>query len=69
MKKYWLIKIYTEFMAIEEKTNKAVIFRNWRENVIDVMAANIEQAKATAALTGILEGTHYNDVVEQEDWI
>jgi hypothetical protein len=69
MKKFWLIKIHPYFVGKDEKSGEHIILNNWRENVADIMAQDIEQAKQTAALTGIIEGDHYNDIIEETGFI
>lgn len=67
LKHYWLVKIHPEFIGCDEVTKEKVAFRNWRENVIDVYAESEDQAKETAAITGLIEGEHYNDIIEEKD--
>jgi hypothetical protein len=64
MKRFLFVKIIPYFVGKEEDTGKHIIFNNWRENVIEVFASNINHAKQVAALTGILENEHYHDVLE-----
>jgi hypothetical protein len=63
MQTHLFIKVHPVFKCRDEQTGEEVVFRNWRENIVDVMAKDVEQAKQTAALTGIMEGKHYNDIV------
>jgi hypothetical protein len=65
MKKYWLVKIHPTFKAINETTGENVSFKDWRENLFDVMASSVDEAKATARLTGYVYGIDYHDIVEQ----
>lgn len=66
MKKYWLIKILPVFIGKDENTGGEIKFKDWRENLFDVMASSIKQAKATAKITGYEYGVDYHDIVEEK---
>ena len=65
MKHFWFIKIHPVFNGRDENTGETIEFKNWRESILDVWATDIDKAKQTALLTGIKEGQHYNDIVEE----
>jgi hypothetical protein len=65
MNHYWFIKVHDVFRAKDENTGELIELLNWRESIVDVYAESLEQAKETALLTGIKDGEHYNDIVEE----
>lgn len=66
MRKFWLVKETKNFTGIDDN-GEQVRFPVWRENVIDVWAVDLQTAKVIAKLTGIEEGTQYNDIIEEWD--
>lgn len=52
------------FIWRDEETNKYEIMNNWKINVVEVFASDMEQAVKTAALTGIENPEHYDEILE-----
>jgi hypothetical protein len=62
LNRYIFRKTLPYFIAMDENTGKYVVFNNWKINVAEVFAIDIEQAVRVLELTDILEGEDYDDV-------
>lgn len=64
MNRFLVVKVIPYFVWLNERTKKYEIVNNWRENVCEVIAEDVEAVKKTLSITGIIEGKHYHDILK-----